>query len=57
MALVGGFATRRFRREGEAAFETGVIDLDQVSVFVLGNEGVAGEEVDIGAICAGGEET
>ena len=49
MALVGGLAVGAGWDVGEAAAFAGVIDLDDGAVFVLGGEGVAGEEVDVGA--------
>ncbi len=56
VALIGGLAKRRFGSEEETAVFTGVIDLDQLSVFVLRSERVAGEEVDVGAVGAGAEQ-
>ena len=56
VALVGGLAGGRSGTIGEAAAFAGVIDLHLAAVFVLGDEGVAGEEVGVGAVGADAEQ-
>ena len=56
VALIGCLAGRWRFGVGEATAFAGVIDLDQLAVFVLGHERVAGEEVGVGAVGADAEQ-
>ena len=56
MALVGGLAGGRGGLVGEAAAFAGVVDLHRGAVFVLGDEGVAGEEVGVLAVGVDAEQ-
>jgi hypothetical protein len=57
VALVRGGAGFPFRIVDEAAALAGVIDLHCTSVFVTGDEDVAGEEVGVLAVGACGDQT
>ena len=52
VALVGRFAGRRRAGRREAAAGAGVVELEEVAVVVLWDEGVEGREVDVGAVGA-----
>ncbi len=56
MTLIGGLAKGWFGSNEESAVFTGVIDLDQLTVFILGGEAVAGEEVGIRTVEADPEQ-
>ena len=56
VALVGGLALDGGRNLGEAAAGAGVVDLHPVAVVVRRDQGVAGEEVGVGAVGADTEQ-
>ena len=56
VALIGGVTKRRFGGDEKSALFAGVIDLDQLAVFVLGGEAVTGKEVGVGTVQADSEQ-